>query len=116
MHRELLGTSSIKKKRSTSVFCGMNTVQQRRKICMNKGRGVPFSVAGVVTSTSRADFLLFTGETNVLDGATLDELMAKLLSVVWWPSVGGGEEDLRRRKTVWRPDPYCGGPFCRWSS
>ena len=28
----------------------------------------------------------------------------------------GGEEDLRRRKTVWRPDPYCAGPFCRWSS
>ena len=27
MHRELLGTSSIKKKRSASVFCGMNTVQ-----------------------------------------------------------------------------------------
>ena len=31
-------------------------------------------------------------------------------------AAGGGEEDLRRRKTVWRPDPCCAGPFCRWSS
>ena len=27
------------------------------------------------------------------DGAALDEPMAKLLSVVRWPSVGGGEAD-----------------------
>ena len=31
-------------------------------------------------------------------------------------ATGGGEEDLRRRKTVWRPDPYCYGPFYHWSS
>ena len=36
----------------------------------------------------------------VEDGAALDEPMAKLLSVVRWPSVGGGEADLRRRTTV----------------
>ena len=48
---------------------------------MNKGRGVPFSVAGVVTSTCRGDLLLFTGETDVLEGAGLDEPMAKLLIV-----------------------------------
>ena len=34
---------------------------------MNKGRGVPFSVAGVVASTCRADLLLFAGETDVLE-------------------------------------------------
>ena len=33
MHRELLGTSSIKKKRSTSVFCGMNTCNAPRPMC-----------------------------------------------------------------------------------
>ena len=27
-----------------------------------------------------------------------------------------GEEDLRRRKTVWRADPCCGEPFRYWSS
>ena len=31
-------------------------------------------------------------------------------------AAGGGQEGLRRRKTVERPDPCCGGPFCRWSS
>ena len=31
-------------------------------------------------------------------------------------AAGGGEEDLRRQKTVWRPDPCCAGPFCRWNS
>ena len=31
-------------------------------------------------------------------------------------AASGGEEDLRRRKTVWRPDPCCAGPFCHWSS
>ena len=30
-------------------------------------------------------------------------------------AAGGGEEDLRQRKTVWRADPCCGEPFCRWS-
>ena len=100
MHRELLGTSSIKKKRSTSVFSGMNTCKQTRKICTNKGRGVPFSVVGVVTSTCRADLLLFTGETDVLVGAGLDEPMDKLLTVLPWPYVGGGEADPRRRRTA----------------
>ena len=89
MHRELLGTSSIKKKRSTSVFCGMN-----------KGRGVPSLVADVVTSTCRADLLVFTGETDVLEGAGLDEPMAKLLTVLPWPYVGGGQADPRRRRTA----------------
>ena len=31
-------------------------------------------------------------------------------------ATGGGEEDLRQRKTVWRADPCCGEPFRRWSS
>ena len=31
-------------------------------------------------------------------------------------AASGGEEDLRRRKTVWRADPSCGEPFRRWSS
>ena len=31
-------------------------------------------------------------------------------------AAGGGEEDVRRRKTVWRADPCCGEPICRWSS
>ena len=96
MHRELLGTSSIKKKRSTSVFCGMN----RRNICTNKGRGGTFLVAGVVTSTCRADLLLFTGETDVLEGACLDEPMAKFLNVLPWSYVDGGEADPRRQRTA----------------
>ena len=100
MHCKLLGTSSIKKKRSTSVFCGMNTMQEKTYICMNKGRGVPSSVAGVVTSTCRGDLLLFTGETDVLEGAGLDEPMAKLLTVLPWTYVGGGEADPRRRRTA----------------
>ena len=36
----------------------------------------------------------------VEDGGALDEPMAKLLSVVRWPSVGGGEADPRRRTTA----------------
>ena len=36
----------------------------------------------------------------VEDGAALDEPMAKLLSVVRWPFVGGGEADPRRRTTA----------------
>ena len=31
-------------------------------------------------------------------------------------AAGGGEEDLRWRKAVWRADPCCGEPFRRWSS
>ena len=31
-------------------------------------------------------------------------------------AASGGEVDVRRRKTVWRPDPYCAVPFCHWSS
>ena len=31
-------------------------------------------------------------------------------------TVGGGEEDPRRQKTVWRADPCYGEPFRRWSS
>ena len=66
---------------------------------MNKGRGLPFPVAGVVASTCCADVLLFAGETDVLEeGAGLDEPMAKLLTVLSWPYVGGGEADPRRRR------------------
>ena len=36
----------------------------------------------------------------VEDGGALDEPMAKLLSVVRWPSVGSGEPDPRRRTTA----------------
>ena len=35
----------------------------------------------MVASTCRADLLLFTGETDVLEGAGLDEPMAELLTV-----------------------------------
>ena len=49
-------------------------------------------VAGVVASTCRADLLLFTGETDVLEGACLDEPMAKLLTVLPWPYVGEGKQ------------------------
>ena len=67
---------------------------------MNKGRGVPFPVASVVASICRAD-LLFAGETDVLEeGAGLDEPMAKLLTVLPWPYVGGGEADPKRRRTA----------------
>ena len=41
----------------------------------------------------------------VEDGAALDEPMAKLLSVVRWPSVGGGEADPRRQWTVATVEP-----------
>ena len=47
------------------------------------------------------DLLVFRRKPEVVeDGAALDEPMAKLLSVVQWPSVGGGEADPRRRTTV----------------
>ena len=55
-------------------------------------------LAGVVTSTCRADLLLFTGETDVQEGAGLDEPKDKLLTVLPWPYVGGGEADPRRRR------------------
>ena len=68
---------------------------------MNKGRGVPFTVASVVASICRADLLLFAGETDVLEeGAGLDEPMAKLLAVLPWPYAGGEEADPRRRRTA----------------
>ena len=44
--------------------------------------------------------------TDVLEGAGLDEPMAKLLTVLPWPYVGGGEADPRRR---------CGGGWRSWS-
>jgi len=31
-------------------------------------------------------------------------------------AASGKEEDLRRQKIVWRPDPCFGGPFYHWSS
>ena len=74
--------------------------KQTRKICTNKGRGVPFLIASVVASTCRADLLLFAGETDVLEGAGLDEPMAKLLTVLPWPYVGGGEADPSWRRTA----------------
>ena len=69
---------------------------------MNKGRGVPLSVGSVVSSFCFYDDLLVVRRKPevVEDGAALDEPMAKLLSVVRWPSVGGGEEDPRRRTTA----------------
>ena len=65
---------------------------------MNKGRGVPLSVASVV-SICRSDLLVFPGGTDVLENrGSLDKLMAKLLTVLPWPYVGGGEADPRRRR------------------
>ena len=96
MHCELLGTSSIKKKRSTRILC-----KQTHKICTNKGRGVPFPVASVVSSICCGDLLLFAWGTDVLEEVgALDERMSILLIVLCWPSVGGGEADPRRRRTA----------------
>ena len=53
----------------------------------------------MVPSTCRADLLLFTGETDVLEGVGFDEPMAKLLTVLPWPYVSRGETDPRRRRT-----------------
>ena len=66
---------------------------------MNKGRGVPLSAGSAVSSFCFSDDLLVVRWKRevVEDGGALDEPMAKLLSVVRWPSVGGGEPDLRRR-------------------
>ena len=72
-------------------------------------------VAGVVASTCRADLLLFARETNVLESAGLDEPMAKLLTVLLWPYVGGGEADPRRRRTAWQEELRCGGGGRSWS-
>ena len=64
---------------------------------MNKGRGVPFLVASVVSSRCRGDFLVFTKGTDVLEeGGALYKPMSKLLIVLRCPSVGGGEADLRQ--------------------
>ena len=68
---------------------------------MNKGRGIPFTVASVVSARYRGDVLLFTRVTVVLEeGRALDEPMAKLLIVLPWPYIGGGEADPRRRRMV----------------
>ena len=64
---------------------------------MNKGRGVPFPVASVVSFICRDDFILFAGGLNVWEeGTALNEPMAKLLTVLSWPYIGGGEADPRR--------------------
>ena len=69
---------------------------------MNKGRGVPLSAGSVVSSFCFSDDLLVVRwkPEVVQDDAALDEPMAKLLSVVRWPSVGGGEADPRQRTTA----------------
>ena len=66
---------------------------------MNMGRGVPLSAGSVVSSFCFSDDLLVVRRKPevVEDGAALDEPMVKLLSVVRWPSVGGGEADPRWR-------------------
>ena len=68
---------------------------------MNKGRGIPFPIASVVSFGYHADVILFTGVTDVLEeGGSFDEPMAKLFTVLWWPSVGRGEVDPRWRRTA----------------
>ena len=69
---------------------------------MNKGKGVPLSAGSVVSSLCFSnDLLVVRWKPEVVeDGAALDEPTAKLLSVVRWPSVGGGEADPRRRMMV----------------
>ena len=66
---------------------------------MNKGRGVPLSAGSVVSSFCFSnDLLVVRSKREVVeDGGALDEPMAKLLSVVRWPSVGGREADPRRQ-------------------
>ena len=55
----------------------------------------------MVSSRCRGDFIGFTWGTDVLEeGGALDEPMAKLLTVLPWPYVGGGEADPRRRRTA----------------
>ena len=53
-----------------------------------------------MVSICRSDLLVFPGGADVLEGAGLDEPMAKLLTVLPWPYVGGGEADPRRRRTA----------------
>ena len=69
---------------------------------MNKGRGVPLSAGSAVSAFCFSNDLLVVRRKRevVEDGAALDEPMAKLLSVVGWPFVGGGEADPRRRTTA----------------
>ena len=68
---------------------------------MNKGRGVPLSADSVVSFCFSDDLLVVRRKPEVVeDGAALDEPMAKLLSVVRWPSIDGGEADPRRRTTA----------------
>ena len=69
---------------------------------MNKGRGVPLSAGSDVSSFCFSnDLLVVRRKPEVVeDGAALDEPMAKLLSMVRWSSVGGGEADPRRRRTA----------------
>ena len=64
---------------------------------MNKGRGGPLSAGSVVSSYCFSnDLLVVHWKREVVeDGAALDEPMAKLLSVVRWPSVSGRELDPR---------------------
>ena len=65
---------------------------------MNKGRGVPLSADSDVSSFYFSkDLLVVRWKQEVVeDGGALDEPMTKLLSVVWWPSVGSREPDPRR--------------------
>ena len=69
---------------------------------MNKGIEVPLSAGSAMSSFCFSDDLLVVRRKPevVEDGAALDEPMDKLLSVVRWPSVGGGEADPRRRMTA----------------
>ncbi len=69
---------------------------------MNKGRGVPLSAGSDVSSFCFFnDLLVVRWKQDVVeDGGALDEPMAKLSSVVRWPSVRGGEADPRRRTTA----------------
>ena len=70
---------------------------------MNKGRGIPLYAGSDVTSFYFTnDLLVVRWKREVVeDGGALDEPMAKLLSAVRWPSIGGGEPDLRRRTTTY---------------
>ena len=52
-----------------------------------------------MSSRCRGNFLVFTGETDVLEGAGLDEPMAKLLTVLPWQYVGGGEAGGEGRRS-----------------
>ena len=86
------------------------------KVWTNKGRGVPLSASSVVSSFCFFnDLLMVHWKREVVDGGALEEPMAKLLSVVRWPSIGGGELYLRRRMTVLREQLRCGGRSRQWS-